>query len=74
VHRFDEYPANTSGEVVATRTYFVCHMVMSIEGCLHLSRFNVPAAGVQAEVLPLHYEQGTGQFEAKGRRRPQDSC
>jgi riboflavin biosynthesis pyrimidine reductase len=48
------------------RPYIICHMVTSIDGRLHPSRFTVPAAGVPAEVLRGHYEQVTGQFEADG--------
>ena len=48
------------------RPYIICHMVTSIDGRLHPSRFTVPAAGIPAEVLRGHYEQVTGQFEAEG--------
>jgi riboflavin biosynthesis pyrimidine reductase len=48
------------------RPYIICHMVTSIDGRLHPSRFTVPVAGVPAEVLRGHYEQVTGQFEAEG--------
>ena len=55
-----------NGEVVSMRPYIICHMVTSIDGRLHPSRFTVPAAGVPAEVLRGHYEQVTGQFDAEG--------
>jgi len=58
--------AVTSGEVVFMRPYIICHMVTSIDGRLHPSRFTVPAAGIPAEVLRGHYEQVTGQFGAEG--------
>jgi hypothetical protein len=48
------------------RPYIICHMVTSIDGRLHPSRFTVPAAGIPAEVLRGHYEQVTGQFGAEG--------
>ena len=48
------------------RPYIICHMVTSIDGRLHPSRFTVPAAGIPAEVLRGHYEQVTSQFEAEG--------
>jgi riboflavin biosynthesis pyrimidine reductase len=48
------------------RPYIICHMVTSIDGRLHPSRFTVPAAGVPAEVLRGHYEHVTGQFKAEG--------
>jgi riboflavin biosynthesis pyrimidine reductase len=48
------------------RPYIICHMVTSIDGRLHPSRFTVPAAGIPAEVLRGHYEQVTGQFKAEG--------
>jgi riboflavin biosynthesis pyrimidine reductase len=48
------------------RPYIICHMVTSIDGRLHPSRFTVPAADIPAEVLRGHYEQVTGQFEAEG--------
>jgi 5-amino-6-(5-phosphoribosylamino)uracil reductase len=38
------------------RPYIICHMVTSIEGRLHPSRFTVPAAGIPAEVLRGHYK------------------
>src|SRR5215217_5379732 len=46
--------------------YIICHMVTSIDGRLHPSRFTVLAAGIPAEVLRGHCEQVTGQFEAEG--------
>jgi riboflavin biosynthesis pyrimidine reductase len=48
------------------RPYIICHMVTSIDGRLHPSRFTVPAVGIPSEVLRGHYEQVTGQFEAEG--------
>ncbi len=48
------------------RPYIICHMVTSIDGRLHPSRFTAPAAGIPAEALRGHYEQVTGQFEAEG--------
>ena len=62
----DTSPTVDSGEVVSMRPYIICHMVTSIDGRLHPSRFTVPAAGIPAEVLRGHYEQVTGQFEAEG--------
>ena len=48
------------------RPYIICHMVTSVDGRLHPSRFTVPAAGIPAEVLRGHYEQITNQFDAEG--------
>jgi 5-amino-6-(5-phosphoribosylamino)uracil reductase len=48
------------------RPYIICHMVTSLDGRLHPSRFTAPAAGIPAEVLRGHYERVTGGFEAEG--------
>ena len=48
------------------RPYIICHMVTSIDGRLHPSRFTAPAAGVSAELLRRHYEEVGRRFEAQG--------
>lgn len=48
------------------RPYIICHMVTSIDGRLHPSRFTPPAAGISAEVLRGHYEVAASRFEAEG--------
>ncbi|MGP4669613.1 hypothetical protein [Agrobacterium pusense] len=44
----------------------ICHMVASIDGRIHPSRFTRPAAGVSAAVLSDHYENVESHFEADG--------
>lgn len=48
------------------RPTIICHMVTSIDGRLHPSRFTAAAAGVSAEALSGHYEQVADRFEAEG--------
>jgi 5-amino-6-(5-phosphoribosylamino)uracil reductase len=48
------------------RPYIICHMVTSIDGRLHPSRFTAAAAGVSAEVLRGHYEDVASRFGADG--------
>jgi hypothetical protein len=62
----DTSPTVDNGEVVSMRPYIICHMVTSIDGRLHPSRFTVPAAGIPAEVLRGHYKQVTGRFGSEG--------
>lgn len=48
------------------RPTIICHMVTSIDGRLHPSRFTASAAGVSADTLSGHYEEVAGRFEAEG--------
>src|SRR5688572_12719817 len=48
------------------RPFIVCHMVTSIDGRLHPSRFTAAAAGIPAEVWARHYEEVADRFEAEG--------
>lgn len=48
------------------RPTIICHMVTSIDGRLHPSRFTAAAAGVSAKVLSGHYEQVADRFGAEG--------
>lgn len=48
------------------RPFIICHMITSIDGRLHPSRFTKPAAGISADVLRGHYEQVASRFEADG--------
>lgn len=48
------------------RPTIICHMVTSIDGRLHPSRFTPPAAGLPAEIRRGHYEQVADRFAAEG--------
>lgn len=48
------------------RPRIVCHMVTSIDGKLHPSRFSPPAEGVDGERLRAHYEEVTERLGAEG--------
>jgi riboflavin biosynthesis pyrimidine reductase len=48
------------------RPKIICHMVTSIDGKLHPSRFTVPAAGVDGARLRRHYDEVSAKFEAQG--------
>lgn len=48
------------------RPYIICHMVTSIDGRLHPSRFTGAAAGISAETLSNHYEEVAGRLDAEG--------
>ncbi|URD39559.1 RibD family protein [Methylobacterium tardum] len=48
------------------RPKIICHMVTSIDGKLHPSRFTVPAAGVDAARLRKHYDEVSARFGAQG--------
>ncbi len=48
------------------RPYIICHMITSIDGRLHPSRFTGAAEGVSAKVLSGHYEEVAERFEAEG--------
>ena len=48
------------------RPRIICHMVTSIDGRLHPSRFTRPAAGISADVLRGHYEKVYDSFGANG--------
>ncbi|MFO1143049.1 MAG: dihydrofolate reductase family protein [Amaricoccus sp.] len=48
------------------RPYIICHMVTSIDGRLHPSRFTAAAAGISAETLSHHYEEVAERFGAEG--------
>ena len=50
----------------AMRPKIICHMVTSIDGKLHPSRFTGPAAGVDAGRLRKHYDAVSAQFGAPG--------
>ncbi|EKJ94918.1 putative 5-amino-6-(5-phosphoribosylamino)uracil reductase [Bradyrhizobium lupini HPC(L)] len=51
---------------MSERPHVICHMVTSIDGRLHPSRFTPPAEGVSAEALSDHYEDVASRFEADG--------
>lgn len=48
------------------RPFIICHMVTSIDGRLHPSRFTAAATGVSAGQLASHYEAVAERFEADG--------
>ncbi len=48
------------------RPKIICHMVSSIDGRLHPSRFTVPAAGVDKARLRQHYDEVSAKFGAQG--------
>jgi len=53
-------------ELGAMRPKIICHMVTSIDGRLHPSRFTVPAAGVDKARLRQHYDEVSIRFGAQG--------
>jgi 5-amino-6-(5-phosphoribosylamino)uracil reductase len=48
------------------RPKIICHMVSSIDGRLHPSRYTVAAAGVDGARLRRHYDEVAGRFGAQG--------
>ncbi len=48
------------------RPVIICHMVTSIDGRLHPSRFTAPAKGISADVLRSHYENVPARLGAEG--------
>jgi riboflavin biosynthesis pyrimidine reductase len=48
------------------RPKIICHMVSSIDGRLHPSRFTVPASGVDKARLRQHYDEVSARFGAQG--------
>jgi riboflavin biosynthesis pyrimidine reductase len=48
------------------RPKIICHMVTSIDGRLHPSRFTAPALGVDSAVLRRHYDRVADSFKAEG--------
>jgi riboflavin biosynthesis pyrimidine reductase len=48
------------------RPKIICHMVTSIDGRLHPSRFTAPASGIDAAVLRRHYDGVADSFKAEG--------
>ncbi|WP_336741467.1 dihydrofolate reductase family protein [Aureimonas altamirensis] len=48
------------------RPTIICHMITSIDGRLHPSRFTGAAAGISADTLSDHYEEVADRFEAEG--------
>lgn len=48
------------------RPKIICHMVTSIDGRLHPSRFTAPAAGVDRALLRGHYDETAKMFRAEG--------
>lgn len=48
------------------RPRIICHMVTSIDGRLHPSRFTVPASGVDGVRLRRHYDEVSAKFGAQG--------
>ncbi|QGY01892.1 RibD family protein [Methylobacterium mesophilicum SR1.6/6] len=48
------------------RPKIICHMVTSIDGKLHPSRFTVPASGVDGARLRQHYDEVSAKFGAQG--------
>jgi riboflavin biosynthesis pyrimidine reductase len=48
------------------RPSIICHMVTSIDGRLHPSRFTPAAAGISADALRRHYDDVANRFEADG--------
>lgn len=51
---------------MSNRPHIICHMITSIDGRLHPSRFTRPAPGVSSEVLSHHYEAVARRFKADG--------
>lgn len=48
------------------RPKIICHMVSSIDGRLHPSRYTAPAAGVDGTRLREHYDETAASFAAQG--------
>ncbi|MFT3688444.1 RibD family protein [Paenirhodobacter sp.] len=48
------------------RPHIICHMITSIDGRLHPSRFTRAAKGVSADILDGHYETIAERFGAEG--------
>jgi riboflavin biosynthesis pyrimidine reductase len=48
------------------RPKIICHMVSSIDGKLHPSRYTAPAAGVDGTRLRQHYDETSAGFGAQG--------
>lgn len=48
------------------RPKIICHMVTSIDGRLHPSRFSPPAAGVDRATLRRHYDEVSARFGTDG--------
>lgn len=48
------------------RPKIICHMVSSVDGRLHPSRYTVPAAGVDGDRLRRHYDAVSASFGAPG--------
>jgi riboflavin biosynthesis pyrimidine reductase len=48
------------------RPKIICHMVTSIDGRLHPSRFTTPASGIDPAVLRRHYDGVADSFKADG--------
>jgi riboflavin biosynthesis pyrimidine reductase len=48
------------------RPKIICHMVTSIDGRLHPSRFTAPAYGIDAAVLRRHYDGVADSFKTEG--------
>lgn len=48
------------------RPKIICHMVSSIDGRLHPSRFTLPAAGGNGARLRKHYDEVAARFGAQG--------
>ena len=48
------------------RPRIICHMVSSIDGRLHPSRYSVPAAGVDGARLRRHYEEVAAKLDGEG--------
>lgn len=48
------------------RPKIICHMVSSIDGRLHPSRYSVPAAGVDGTRLRQHYEEVAAKLDGEG--------
>ncbi|MCJ2052860.1 RibD family protein [Methylobacterium sp. J-070] len=48
------------------RPRIICHMVTSIDGRLHPSRFTVPVAGVDKDRLRRHYDEVSPRLGARG--------
>lgn len=48
------------------RPKIICHMVSSVDGRLHPSRYTVPAAGVDGARLRKHYDEVSAKFGAQG--------
>jgi riboflavin biosynthesis pyrimidine reductase len=56
----------SSQRAETSRPKIICHMVTSIDGRLHPSRFTAPAAGIDGARLKRHYEEVTEGFQADG--------